>query len=314
MKILVSTLSRKKPGLNPKISLFKYLSGLKNIGTVGKSIPNLFVSFTQIEKLGINPGSEYETPLGICSYPAQYLLDEEYFHNLFAGKSPFANVFQVKGNILNAQKFNVLDFKHYIAKLKAYYPVGLGLKEDTKRWTDAETGFDLIVERSSEAALFNNYIGRFWYISQQVASMIYLDRAGYLGNSKECVVWNSVLRSIGVDGVYDDGMGVIHENEPHQAIFFSKSCIIHNVLLDNKWSEFSIDEGQDKASDFKLLHAAIKEKDLTTVLSIIKGKIKLLKYIDGSTDFGNKVLLEFFEKCGFIGEAMFKSVRTKKHW
>ena len=36
---------------------------------------NLFVSFTTVDKLGINPQSHYDTPLGIYSYPAEFIVD-----------------------------------------------------------------------------------------------------------------------------------------------------------------------------------------------------------------------------------------------
>ena len=40
-----------------------------------KDLEDLFISFTALDKLGINPQSKYSTPLGIYTYPLDWLLD-----------------------------------------------------------------------------------------------------------------------------------------------------------------------------------------------------------------------------------------------
>ena len=40
-------------------------------------------------------------------------------------------------------------------------------------------------------------------------------------SAKAPVIWNSIFRKIGIDGAVDSGEGIIHSNEPSQAVFFS---------------------------------------------------------------------------------------------
>jgi hypothetical protein len=63
---------------------------------------DVFVSFTSIPKLGINPGTQYNTPVGVYSYPLSYILgsynmDSGVFDVPFAGDQPYAIAFEVSG-------------------------------------------------------------------------------------------------------------------------------------------------------------------------------------------------------------------------
>ena len=64
--------ARKNPGQNPKTSINAIIQKAYDETTdmVTPTTKNLFVSFTTVDKLGINPQSHYDTPLGIYSYPA----------------------------------------------------------------------------------------------------------------------------------------------------------------------------------------------------------------------------------------------------
>ena len=64
---------------------------------------NVFVSFTEINKLGINPNSKYDTPLGIYAYPVKlaykYYIkgDKNFVENLpFANQNDFFTIFKAK--------------------------------------------------------------------------------------------------------------------------------------------------------------------------------------------------------------------------
>jgi len=70
---------------------------------------NLYLSFTSIEKLGINPMSTYNTPIGIYAYPASYVLsmtrgggrDDDTLWSPdqdlpFAGEKPYIQVFTAR--------------------------------------------------------------------------------------------------------------------------------------------------------------------------------------------------------------------------
>ena len=91
---------RKNPSQNPKIDAVKSLVDRHNhtddkiAGTT-----NLFVSMTAINKLGINPKSGYETPIGIYAYPSDYVVkriggEQGSFNRLpYVGEHPYVNLF-----------------------------------------------------------------------------------------------------------------------------------------------------------------------------------------------------------------------------
>ena len=54
--------ARKFPTLNPKLSAYDQLKQYKDD-------PSIYISFTEINKIGINPVSKWDTPLGIYCYP-----------------------------------------------------------------------------------------------------------------------------------------------------------------------------------------------------------------------------------------------------
>ena len=53
---------RRNPEMNPHISAWDYVDKYKND-------PDVYISFTTIDKIGINPRSVYNTPNGIYCYP-----------------------------------------------------------------------------------------------------------------------------------------------------------------------------------------------------------------------------------------------------
>ena len=84
--------------------------------------PNVFFTMTYVDKLGINPKSEYNTPLGIYSYP----LNSEFFEMLKNSKlpyqthAPFIQVFAIKdpSKVINFQK--VTDEEAFQLAQRAY--------------------------------------------------------------------------------------------------------------------------------------------------------------------------------------------------
>ena len=90
------------------------------------SDPDVYVSFTaempsrdsktKYSKLGINPSSTYNTPIGIYSYPIDYALEK----NLkvpFAGDRPFIQVFRNTGKVLELDAYTKDDLENDIEKV-----------------------------------------------------------------------------------------------------------------------------------------------------------------------------------------------------
>lgn len=90
------------------------------------SDPDVYVSFTaampsrdsktKYSKLGINPSSTYNTPIGIYSYPIDYVIQK----NLkvpFAGDRPFIQVFRNAGKVLELDAYSKADLENDIEKV-----------------------------------------------------------------------------------------------------------------------------------------------------------------------------------------------------
>lgn len=123
MRIREITEARKNPELNPKTSINDIIIAATDKTTSDiAGIKNLFVSFTAIDKLGINPKSTYATPLGIYSYPAEYVAElaaagQDMDQTVpFAGGQPFVNLFSVRGEIINLTTMTDINANRWYKK------------------------------------------------------------------------------------------------------------------------------------------------------------------------------------------------------
>lgn len=223
-----------------------------------------FVSMTKVDKLGINPTSKYNTPLGIYAYPLSYVLyqvdpgsDSEGTETLkslpFAGASPFANVFKTDYNrnlvCLNKENFDSVTFNHYVRKIGNYL-ARFRIEQMERRFVDKmddekreiywKNSVDVVEEwadKSEGSAKVQTWGGRFWYVTMKAADMMAMSSGKEQKEGKvapDSLLWNKLFREIGIDGVVDYGEGIIHSAEPTQAVFFSKEPIEVVARFDNK--------------------------------------------------------------------------------
>ena len=217
---------RKNPEQNPKISTYEALKPFFKE-------ENIFVSFTDLDKLGINPQSDYNTPIGIYSYPLKQMYEKNQkewnIHKKvffpFASNRPYIWVFKPKSNtnIMELSEYSSKDFDRDINKLqKMGYNV------------------DKYIDKMKSEAKHNSPAGFFWYITMSII------KENYDSFKQRTIKWNALFRELGYDGFTDKtGMGIIHESEPMQAVFFKKDVveIIDKVL--NKYY------GKDVESELK---------------------------------------------------------------
>lgn len=225
---------RSHPDLNPKISINQIIKDyLKNATRITgvRSELNAFASFTSLEKLGINPKTPYDTPLGIYAYPLTYVqkqIGDDYHPGdrlPFAGDAEYVNLFSVKGNIVDLKY--MLPFEY-----DAFF------KELTKEM-DRFKIYDL-EWKVKNGSHVNTPGGHFWNLTRLIA-----------GDNP--VKWNKVFRDIGIDGCHDAGEGIIHRNEPTQDVFFSLSCVTNLKRYDNKYSPDNIEYRRDQGDNIKQL-------------------------------------------------------------
>lgn len=198
--------------------------------------PNAYISFTDIQKVGIKPTSEYNTPLGVYAYPVQACWNEIEYNSLpFAGNRPYVQVLIAQGNVQELSTYKNLEAD--IAKLRARYKETVhhfyaGMEESFKEKTPDEAFDHLLSTWGSKpntqpfGAVTNMDAVWLWNITHAIVSM--------LPGEKPSVNWNRMFRELGYDGFSDKaGQGIIHRNEPKQAAFFSSRAYKHVAMFPN---------------------------------------------------------------------------------
>lgn len=270
---------RKNPDVNRKINTLQQLKELQE----RYKDQTLFVSFTSLDKLGINPSSRYSTPIGIYAYPLDYVLrradrqradDTINFSNIvpFAGESRYVTVFSAKGTIVDLADTATLE--RWIEKFKTL---------------SGKPVLPNAYKQSSTPQLFWSYT---MYLSQKGT------KDPDFVKPKE---WNKLFRTVGIDGVVDSkGSGTIHPNEPTQAVFFSiESVNVITRILNNQQShkqpaKFSFSKVMRHST--QLSQPEERERASKFVNTIIKQMQSLVsEAIDETTQIDNWFELKSFE-------------------
>jgi hypothetical protein len=230
-------------------------------------------------KFGINPKSQYDTPIGIYSYPVDYVIKEKGVVP-FAGNEPYIQVFRAGGKILDLSTYSRADMRADVEKIQTIMDhQGLHIRID--------------VDRAERHALVQSTAGAFWNVTRIAAMYLTNIANGVHGNpdardfveikygedddedeeyeddfvpdddedddwedhddeaeedeyTSESVIveaakatvraqWSKLFRALGYSGVVDPtDRGIIHENEPTQAVFFSKENLRVLEVVDNR--------------------------------------------------------------------------------
>jgi hypothetical protein len=220
--------ARRNPHLNPRVDPIDTFSMYANK-------PNMFVTFTQLPKVGINPQSNYNTPIGVYSYPLKYVLERAYQKGTLFGAAPFASdakyvhLFQqTSRNIFDVSTYGKSQYETDVRKLYNYFNHDMDV-------INFATGTQRRhMEMAEEMGSFS-YGRRMWYL-------IYDLIGRYKSGGRITIEATRLLfRVLGYDAVYDlDGKGVIHTNEPTQAVHFNTQTIRVVESFSNK------EMGQDR--------------------------------------------------------------------
>lgn len=207
---------RRNPEYNPKISAVKSLEKYKDNDSY-------FITFTSIEKVGLNPKSPFSTPVGLYAYKLKDVYDELIDKNyLFGVDRPFVNVIQLNTN-------KILDLENYsnkqqdIEKLKKIYE------------SEFKDSFENMVKEfeSSKHLLYPiNTDGKYVYGLMNHISNKKSGKSGQV--QKSMVYFNVLLRKMGYDVVIDR-TGTIHLLQPSQAVFLTPSSykVVEKIINKN---------------------------------------------------------------------------------
>lgn len=228
--------ARSNPQLNPKVSVNQYvLDALAQCTDKVGGIPNLFVSFTELEKLGVNPRSVHDTPIGVYAYPATYFKrrvgkNKETTDNIpYASNQPYVNIFKLSGNVVNLNKMKAKEADAYLKRLAER--VG---QDTIQKLTDEFNGPDRhenITDADIEygdIAYYDKHTpgGLLWYVVWRIAGE----------KPKLNIAMTSLLRYMGIDAAIDIGEGIIHPNEATQVVVVNPTVIKDNKRVRNAHS------------------------------------------------------------------------------
>lgn len=260
LEVLPLLEARKNPEQNPQMTAYQQLLKYKDN-------PNVYISMTDIPKLGLNPLSKFETPLGIYCYPlkevwAAYDFDtHKSVKKLpYVSKAPYIQVLEWngKGKFIDVADYSETDLKEDIKQLRR-------IMYDN----DAHDSINIAIEEAYDEHMKggenNNYVRTFFsicrkisltqkgeYIKPQWADReskytkskitdarytkdVHYQKIEYANYSNTGRKWNSYLRKLGYAGLSDkQGLGVIHSHEPIQAFFLSMEYVNRLEQFENR--------------------------------------------------------------------------------
>jgi hypothetical protein len=193
--------ARKNPIQNPKSPTT--LQQLQDIvHEFGET--DTYVRFVTIPKLGLNPQTIYDTPTGLHAYPIKYVIDNK-LNVPFAGDSRYLVVFKPKvgTKIWRLGHDNIIESKHIIIKaieeVLNIPPSNISIVNDKQLW---------------------------YYMYNCIKQVI--------GNNRQNTGRTAakILRRAGIDGIDDPNLGIIHPNEPTQALFLNTTKLQLITIID----------------------------------------------------------------------------------
>jgi hypothetical protein len=165
--------------------------------------PNMYLHFTNVYKLGINPKKSHADPHAIYFYPVRWILDESNWHTFqYAVTMDYFFLCQV-------------DTKNF-------------LKIDSLTWPKVE----FLMNKAGLYDYWQKFMGDFSQKSAGRNFWEFLDMMNVAPSERDNedhrklpqVTWNAFWKTTGYDG-FTDTKGVVNSDEPHQIGVFNRSKI-----------------------------------------------------------------------------------------
>jgi len=215
--------ARKNPDRNPHVGAWDYVDKYKNDEDV-------YISFTEIDKIGINPKSKFNTPVGIYTYPLKEFSEKYIFgsisavdeHNKIYNKNTVGSYAPFAGSAKYISFIRVKDKSHFIEDMyKDYgsdkYDKDIKILEEKYKniINESETGITDIVSEG------NKDVFKFLLSSETWKNITYFDDDTFKQITKKLSVKsidkkkNKVLCITELDkeiSIYLDSINIIKSN------------------------------------------------------------------------------------------------------
>mgnify|MGYP003979486677 CR=1 FL=1 len=245
------------------VDLPDLLDTLQHYTVEDTATPTHYITYTSLNKVGINPGSKYNTPNGIYTYP----LTKSIFQLIEIGDLPYAQDKEYISVIMPKEETHMLtrstpiNMTTFLKKIYSREALDAGLihneeiireiKDHYLQELDIDENLISFQKIKADSRHQSNF-GILWNLTRIAA--------GEKPNT-----WSALMRWIGFDGAYDNGDGIIHPMEPTQGVFFSKSALTVVETFPNKYTPEIIRTREKqwlRAGTNKLAYTILRDKQL----------------------------------------------------
>lgn len=231
--------ARRNPDLNPKLDVVQELERYID--------DNVYIHLADIPKVGVNPATTFFTPGGVYAYRLRRMWKEIENNGLpFAGHRKYVFVLEPTRKMTAFARYTASEWRSDAAKLVSKYGrKRFNLSMDTETFQDyVNVAIQKGLPEYDFANLSLNDLMHVAYytltnrhrmhpigVMLGTTRLIAMDGERYEPN---IWVWNKILRELGHYSLYDHGLGIIHKNEPSQALFLSPDSYRIVTMLENK--------------------------------------------------------------------------------
>ncbi len=235
---------------------------LQHIQKTHPNPENLAVTFTKIDKVGLNPKNRFETPIGIYLYPLDYVIQKQ-MNVPFAGNYPHINVCEF------TRPEKILHMTSDVSNQKGMELLNVFPKEQV----------DKAIKNLDKYKIRSNY-SKLWLMTKIISD-------------DKTTQWNINFRKCGIDGFVDHGTGTIHPNEPTQCVVFASNALKLLHSIDNSMYYKTKDKSNDDDDDYIIRKDKYEIEKMSDeqIIGLLKSRrnLNIKSLIDSATD-KNKVI------------------------
>ena len=215
------------------------LPALEHIAKTHEQPQNIVVTFTTVDKIGINPQSPYKTPIGIYFYPLDYVIENK-MNVPFAGDAPFINVCQFTRphkilHMHNKEPQKGMERLAFVPKeiLNSIDISDNRLRSDYSQLWLTTMELSKLPNILPKKTKIQNEVSLFKKLKSAISQFVPADVYESPKNTNSPVLWNRYLRDADIDGFVDHGTGTIHPQEPTQGVVLLANAIKRIHVIPN---------------------------------------------------------------------------------
>lgn len=218
-----------------------------------------FISFTDLDRIGLNPQFSYRNVIGVYTYPLRPVYKRQTLDVSFASDRKYIQVLKVtvpQSSILDSDNYDEFHYKRDVQKLRFIFDKYKHffdydrIKEHSRKLKSSVvfnlenvTSFDglfYLVEANYKylrtiSSVYssqckkrlkkNPYFRRIWILSMLISVL--------LTKKNHAITWNHLLQQLGYKVVIDNNTGTLYYGQPKQAVFLSKDSYTLVDTLEN---------------------------------------------------------------------------------